>query len=256
MLAGNDNCCHFKSGPFMIGVSGGTSSGKTSVCHKIIELLGENFKDSTKIGLISQESFYKILSPEEVELVKKTQFNFDHPDAFDTKCMKTTLTDVSKGKKVFIPVYDFKTHSRLKDVQKEFAKCDVVLFEGILPFYHKEIRDLFDMKLFVDSDADIRLSRRVLRDITERGRTLESVLSNYTNFVKPAFEEFCLPTKKFADVIIPRGAENTVAINLIVQHIYDLLNGGGVAKSLKEAARANGQNCKTNGYHFPEVFEV
>merc|ERR1719356_2051562 len=96
---------------------------------------------------------------------------------------------------------------------------DVVLLEGILVFYYKEVRDLFDMKLFVDTDADTRLARRVLRDIEERGRDLENVLFQYTNLVKPAFEEFCLPTKKYADVIVPRGAENTVAIDLIKQHI-------------------------------------
>lgn len=104
--------------------------------------------------------------------------------------------------------------------------ADVVLFEGILMFYSQEIRDLFQMKLFVDTDADTRLSRRVLRDISERGRDLESILVQYITFVKPAFEEFCLPTKKYADVIIPRGADNLVAINLIVQHIQDILNGG------------------------------
>lgn len=104
--------------------------------------------------------------------------------------------------------------------------ADVVLFEGILAFYSQEVRDLFQMKLFVDTDADTRLSRRVLRDISERGRDLEQILSQYITFVKPAFEEFCLPTKKYADVIIPRGADNLVAINLIVQHIQDILNGG------------------------------
>ncbi|XP_068808128.1 uridine-cytidine kinase 2 isoform X2 [Struthio camelus] len=104
--------------------------------------------------------------------------------------------------------------------------ADVVLFEGILAFYSQEVRDLFRMKLFVDTDADTRLSRRVLRDISERGRDLEQILSQYITFVKPAFEEFCLPTKKYADVIIPRGADNEVAINLIVQHIQDILNGG------------------------------
>merc|ERR1712061_504587 len=105
----------------------------------------------------------------------------------------------------------------------EIFPSDVVLLEGILVFYHKDVMDLFDMKLFVDTDADTRLARRVLRDIEDRGRDLEHILQQYTNLVKPAFEEFCLPTKKFADVIIPRGADNTVAITLVAQHITDII---------------------------------
>uniref|UniRef100_H2Z258 Uridine-cytidine kinase n=1 Tax=Ciona savignyi TaxID=51511 RepID=H2Z258_CIOSA len=214
--------------PFIIGVSGGTSSGKTSVCQKIIELLGESsaIKGAQKVAIISQDNFYKSLSKDEIKLAECCQYNFDHPEAFDTKLMKATILDIVTGKTIKIPDYDFKTHTRRKDSYEVLHRCDVVLFEGILVFYHKEIRELFNMKLFVDSDADTRLSRRVLRDITDRGRSLESVLQQYTTFVKPAFEEFCLPSKKYADVIIPRGAENTVAINLIVQHIRDILSGG------------------------------
>eukprot|EP00074_Homo_sapiens_P062433 XP_011508272.2 uridine-cytidine kinase 2 isoform X2 [Homo sapiens] len=120
----------------------------------------------------------------------------------------------------------FLTNAFSKEETVTVYPADVVLFEGILAFYSQEVRDLFQMKLFVDTDADTRLSRRVLRDISERGRDLEQILSQYITFVKPAFEEFCLPTKKYADVIIPRGADNLVAINLIVQHIQDILNGG------------------------------
>uniref|UniRef100_A0A8C1QWB5 uridine/cytidine kinase n=1 Tax=Cyprinus carpio TaxID=7962 RepID=A0A8C1QWB5_CYPCA len=146
-------------------------------------------------------------------------------DAFDNELIVKTLCDIMEGRTVQIPVYDFVTHSRKEETVTVYP-ADVVLFEGILMFYSQEIRDLFQMKLFVDTDADTRLSRRVLRDISERGRDLEQVLSQYITFVKPAFEEFCLPTKKYADVIIPRGADNLVAINLIVQHIQDILNGG------------------------------
>nr|CAB3267485.1 uridine-cytidine kinase 2-B-like [Phallusia mammillata] len=185
---------------FIIGVAGGTSSGKTSVCQKILELLGESFavNGSRKVAIISQDNFYKELSDDEVSLAHKSQYNFDHPDAFDTALMKKTILDTANGKTIKIPEYDFKTHSRKKDVFEELHPCDVVLFEGILVFYHKEIRDLFNMKLFVDSDADTRLSRRVLRDTSERARSLESVLQQYTTFVKPAFEEFCLPMSKDA----------------------------------------------------------
>ncbi|KAL6489823.1 hypothetical protein MHYP_G00001680 [Metynnis hypsauchen] len=213
--------------PFLIGVSGGTASGKSSVCEKIMELLGQNKIDhhQRQVATLSQDSFYRELTPEQKAKALKGQFNFDHPDAFDNELIMKTLHDIMQGKTVHIPVYDFVTHSR-KDEYVTLYPADVVLFEGILMFYTQEIRDLFQMKLFVDTDPDTRLSRRVLRDISERGRELEQVLSQYITFVKPAFEEFCLPTKKYADVIIPRGADNLVAINLIVQHIQDILNGG------------------------------
>ncbi|XP_027012593.1 uridine-cytidine kinase 2-B [Tachysurus fulvidraco] len=213
--------------PFIIGVSGGTASGKSSVCAKIMEMLGQNKIDhrQRQLAILSQDSFYKVLTPEQKAKANKGQFNFDHPDAFDNELILKTLHDIIQGKTVQIPVYDFVTHSR-KDEFVTLYPADVVLFEGILMFYSQEIRDLFQMKLFVDTDPDTRLSRRVLRDISERERELEQVLAQYITFVKPAFEEFCLPTKKYADVIIPRGADNLVAINLIVQHIQDILNGG------------------------------
>nr|XP_020473994.1 uridine-cytidine kinase 2-B [Monopterus albus] len=213
--------------PFLIGVSGGTASGKSSVCEKIMELLGQNKIDhhQRQVVILSQDSFYKVLTPEQKAKAQKGQFNFDHPDAFDNELILQTLRQILQGKTVQIPVYNFVTHSREEEFVTVYP-ADVVLFEGILIFYSQEIRDLFQMKLFVDTDPDTRLSRRVLRDISERGRELEQVLNQYITFVKPAFEEFCLPTKKYADVIIPRGADNLVAINLIVQHIQDILNGG------------------------------
>ena len=123
------------------------------------------------------------------------------------------------GKPTKIPVYDFKTNARVPGLFTLIYPSDVVIVEGILVFYFLGIREIFNLKLFVDTDADTRLARRVLRDISERGRDLEHVLHQYTSLVKPAFEEFCIPTKKYADVIIPRGAENTVALDLIRQHI-------------------------------------
>lgn len=192
-----------------------------------MELLGQNKIDrhQRQLVILSQDSFYRELTPEQKAKALKGQFNFDHPDAFDNELVMKTLRDIIQGETVHIPVYDFVTHSR-KDEFVTVYPADVVLFEGILMFYSQEVRDLFQMKLFVDTDPDTRLSRRVLRDINERGRELEQVLNQYITFVKPAFEEFCLPTKKYADVIIPRGADNHVAINLIVQHIQDILNGG------------------------------
>ncbi|KAJ3605379.1 hypothetical protein NHX12_027426 [Muraenolepis orangiensis] len=228
--------------PFLIGVSGGTASGKSTVCAKIMELLGQNKVDhrQRKVAIVSQDSFYRVLTPEQKAKAAKGQYNFDHPDAFDNELMYKTLKEIAEGRVVDVPTYDFVTHSRLEN-KITFYPADVVLFEGILVFYTQKVRDMFHMKLFVDTDSDVRLSRRVLRDMT-RGRDLEQILSQYTTFVKPAFEEFCLPTKKYADVIIPRGVDNMVAINLIVQHIQDILNG-----DLCKWQRVGSPNSHTRG---------
>ncbi|XP_006834953.1 PREDICTED: uridine-cytidine kinase 1 isoform X2 [Chrysochloris asiatica] len=211
--------------PFLIGVSGGTASGKSTVCEKIMELLGQSKVDQQqrKLVILSQDRFYKVLTAEQKAKALKGQYNFDHPDAFDNDLMRKTLKNIVEGKTVEVPIYDCVTHSRLLETTV-VNSADVVLFEGILVFYSQDIRDMFHLRLFVDTDSDVRLSRRVLRDV-HRGRELEQILTQYTTFVKPAFEEFCLPTKKYADVIIPRGVDNMVAIKLIVQHIQDILSG-------------------------------
>nr|XP_042130852.1 uridine-cytidine kinase 1 isoform X1 [Peromyscus maniculatus bairdii] len=256
--------------PFLIGVSGGTASGKSTVCEKIMELLGQNEVDrrQRKLVILSQDCFYKVLTAEQKAKALKGQYNFDHPDAFDNDLMHKTLKNIVEGKTVEVPTYDFVTHSRLSETTVVYP-ADVVLFEGILVFYTQEIRDMFHLRLFVDTDSDVRLSRRVLRDV-HRGRDLEQILTQYTTFVKPAFEEFCLPTKKYADVIIPRGVDNMgkqppalcpsrlppatclgyegfpIAINLIVQHIQDILNGD-LCK--RHRGGPNGRNYKRT---FPE----
>jgi len=218
-----------KKTPFLIGVAGGTASGKTTVCERIIEAVTghQDFGHERQVISLSQDSFYRELTGSESKKAEKGLFNFDHPDAFDHDLMLSCLADIRAGKQTKIPEYDYKTNSRVKDKFTIIHPSDVVLLEGILVFYHKDVMDMFDMKLFVDTDADTRLARRVLRDIEDRGRDLEHVLHQYTTLVKPAFEEFCLPTKKHADVIIPRGADNTVAITLISQHITDILSGNG-----------------------------
>jgi len=205
-------------GPFLIGVAGGTASGKTSVCNEIIQKLGDH-----RVASFSLDSFYRNLTHSELENV--ANHNFDHPDAFDWTLLYSTMDALSKGKTVSIPTYDFTTHSRTKDVSQIMhgSLSDIVIIEGILIFHSQKVLDLFDMKLFVDTDADTRLARRVRRDMSERGRSLESVLNQYERFVKPAFDQFILPTKKHADVIIPRGSSNTVAIDVIVVHIKQKL---------------------------------
>ncbi len=206
----------------------GISSGKSTVCKKIIEELAKLNKQHQKhVVIISLDSFYKRLSEEERLKAERNDINLDHPDAFDDELAYNTLIDLIKGHNVEIPVYDKKTYKPSQDEKIRVNSdevTDVLILEGILVFYYPKIRDLCQMKLFVDCDADTRLARRVLRDMKEYNRPLEGILSYYQKFVKPAFEEFCLPTKKYADVIIPRGVENNVAINLIVQHLNDYLN--------------------------------
>jgi len=222
--ANGGNSAFASKKPFLIGVAGGTASGKSTVCERIMEAVVEqNNGHERQIISLSQDSFYRELDEAESAQAAKGTFNFDHPDAFDHDLMVNCLKDIQEAKPTKVPVYDFKTNSRKPGEFTEIFPSDVVLLEGILVFYNKEVRDLFDMKLFVDTDADTRLARRVLRDIEDRGRDLEHILQQYTNLVKPAFEEFCLPTKKFADVIIPRGADNTVAITLVAQHITDII---------------------------------
>nr|ACO14606.1 Probable uridine-cytidine kinase [Caligus clemensi] len=171
--------------PFLIGVAGGTASGKSTVCEKIIESVVESHDSSSQGELfqicpISQESFYRCLSEKESVRAKKGQFNFDHPDAFDFTLMENSLLSILSGKETEIPKYDFVHNQRLEGEYLTVPPSDVVIVEGILVFYNASISQLFDLKLFVDTDADTRLSRRVLRDTEERGRDLEHVLHQYT----------------------------------------------------------------------------
>merc|ERR1719305_28638 len=232
--------------PFMIGVAGGTASGKSTVCLRLIETMGQNNKSDVekKIVSLSQDSFYRELTETESILANMGKFNFDHPDAFDNELMENCLAEILAGKSARIPVYDFKTNARVPGEFTTIYPSDVVVVEGILVFYFPGLRNKFNLKLFVDTDADTRLARRVLRDISERGRDLENVLFQYTNLVKPAFEEFCMPTKKHADVIIPRGADNTVAVELVAQHIQDIIYKRKIAsKNGSPFTRSRSNSC-------------
>ncbi|XP_036327531.1 uridine-cytidine kinase isoform X1 [Rhagoletis pomonella] len=250
----NDHKSDIKT-PFLIGVAGGTASGKSTVCKKIMEQLGQADMEQAQrqVVTISQDSFYRELTAAEKIKAQKGLFNFDHPDAFNENLMYDSLQDILKGKIVKVPCYDYRSNSLDHENMLTIYPADVVLFEGILVFYFPKIRDLFHMKLFVDTDSDTRLARRVPRDINERGRDLDAVLTQYMTFVKPAFEEFCSPTKKFADVIIPRGADNTVAIDLIVQHIRDFLNNRsryGSSTNIAYCTNADHEHGPTNGIGF------
>uniref|UniRef100_A0A674PFN0 Uridine-cytidine kinase n=1 Tax=Takifugu rubripes TaxID=31033 RepID=A0A674PFN0_TAKRU len=202
---------------FVIGLCGGSASGKTTVANKIIEAL-----DVPWVVLLSMDSFYKVLNPEEEELAAKNEYNFDHPDAFDFELLVNVLRKLKKGKSVKVPVYDFTSHCRRKEWKTVYG-ANVVIFEGILAFANKELLKLLDMKVFVDTDSDIRLIRRLKRDISQRGRNISGIIKQYNKFVKPAFEQYIEPTVQSADIVVPRGGENFVALDLIVQHVHSQL---------------------------------
>ncbi|XP_071954473.1 uridine-cytidine kinase-like 1 [Antedon mediterranea] len=204
-------------GAFVIGLCGGSASGKTTVANKIIEELNVPW-----VILLSMDSFYKVLNEEQHIKAAENEYNFDHPDAFDYDLLIKTLKKLKEGKRVEVPIYDFTTHARQKE-KKVMYGANVVIFEGILSFANKRLLDIMDMKIFVDTDSDIRLARRLKRDISERGRDLVGVLKQYNKFVKPSFEQFIEPSIQYADIVVPRGAENEVAMSLIVQHVHDQL---------------------------------
>ncbi|KAI4336304.1 hypothetical protein L6164_014845 [Bauhinia variegata] len=209
--------------PFVIGVSGGTASGKTTVCDLIIQQLQDH-----RVVLVSQDSFYRGLTDDEMKHVH--EYNFDHPDAFDTEQLVECITKLKSGESVQVPIYDFKHHRRCSDNFRQVNASEVIILEGILVFHEQRVRNMMNMKLFVDADADVRLARRIRRDTVERGRDVHSVLEQYAKFVKPAFDDFILPSKKYADIIIPRGGENRVAVDLIVQHIRTKLGQHNLCK--------------------------
>ncbi|CAF4240197.1 unnamed protein product [Rotaria socialis] len=207
---------------FVIGICGGSASGKTTVAQHIVEKLNVPW-----VTLLSMDSFYKVLTEEQHEQANMNNYNFDHPDAFDFDLLIETLKNLKIGKQVEIPLYNFTSHSR-ESYTKMLYGANVVIFEGIMSFFSIEIRDILDMKVFVDTDADIRLARRLERDITERGRDIEGVIQQYTRFVKPSYDHYIAPTMTYADIIVPRGGENEIAIDLIVCHVNRELQKRGV----------------------------
>jgi len=198
---------------FLIGCAGGSASGKTTVAEEIIRLL-----EVPWVLLLSMDSYYKILNAEQLKLAHQSMYNFDHPDAFDFDLLKKSLKDLKQGKQIEVPQYDFTIHQRLPEAKTVYG-AGVIVFEGIFALYDPEVCDMMDLRIFVDTDDDIRLARRLKRDISERGRDLIGVIDQYSRFVKPAFDQFIRPTIAKADVIVPRGGDNKVAIDLIAKHI-------------------------------------
>lgn len=200
---------------FIIGISGGTGSGKTTVVNQIINQIPK-----TEICIISQDAYYKETSHLNHE--ERTKINFDNPKAIDFNLVVKHLKKLKEGHTINQPVYSFITHNRTKDFIK-IAPTKVVIVEGILIFNNLELLKLFDLKIFVDTDTDERLIRRIRRDISERGRTVSDVLDCYQNTLKPMHQKFVAPTKKYADFIIPNNKVNTVAIDIIKTIISERL---------------------------------
>jgi uridine kinase len=194
---------------YIIGIAGGTSSGKTTTCHLIQQQLDSD------IEIISMDSFYLGIKDDQ----NSDEINFDHPDCFDWDLIYSTLTHLKQRKSVDIPVYNFDIHQRDGSVRIQPKNC--IILEGILALYDPAIRKLFDIKIYVDTPSDIRLIRRIRRDTQARGRSLESVLKQCENTVIPSYSQFIEPTKRYADLIIPRGKSNVTAISVMVNQIWD-----------------------------------
>ena len=200
--------------PIVIGIAGGTGSGKSTIIRKI----KEQFNDA--VTILSHDYYYK--AHDDLTYEERTKLNYDHPDAFDTDLMVEHIKALKRGEFVERPSYDFSVHNRRKETVT-VVPSKVIIVEGILIFENVELLDMFDIKVFVDTDADVRIIRRILRDVKERGRTLESVINQYLTTVKLMHEQFVEPSKKNADIIIPEGGYNTVAIEMLNQRIRALL---------------------------------
>ena len=201
--------------PLVIGIAGGSGSGKTTVAQEILERVGPS-----RIAFLQHDSYYKDLSG--LPPIQRAEVNFDHPNSLETELLIQHIADLRDGKAVEVPIYDFSTHSRT-DRTFTVQPRGVILVEGILIFTEASLRDMFDVKIFVDTDSDIRFIRRLDRDLAERGRTTESVIKQYQSTVRPMHMEFVEPSKRYADVIIPEGGFNTAALDMVVARIEALL---------------------------------
>lgn len=216
---GYNHCMPKQTHPLVIGIAGGTGSGKTTVASAILKRVGKQH-----IAFLPHDAYYR--AQEDLPLEERARINYDHPDSLESDLLVQHIVQLKQGKPIELPVYDFTTHSRTNRTVHVDPRR-VILVEGILIFYEKAVRELCDVRIFVDTDADIRFIRRLQRDIVERGRTTESVIQQYLGTVRPMHLEFVEPSKRYADVIIPEGGLNTVAMDMVISRIEALLFGLG-----------------------------
>ena len=212
--------------PLVIGLAGGSGSGKTSVTNAILDHL-----DTTRVVVIQHDSYYFDLSHHDGRTPDRV--NFDHPDSLETALLVRHLQELKAGRPVEQPMYNFATHRRMESTIRLDPK-EIIIVDGILIFVDERLRNLMDIRIYVDTDADERLIRRIRRDILERGRSVESVMQQYMSTVKPMHLQFVEPSKHWADVIIPRGSENTVAIDMVVAKITTLLREHASTTTIRE----------------------
>lgn len=200
----------------IIGIAGGTGSGKTTLTNRLKERFGDD------VSVVYHDNYYKC--HDDITYEERCLLNFDHPDAFDTDLMIEHIRMLRAGQSVECPVYDFTVHNR-SDKTVTIRPTKVIIIEGILIFENKFLCDLMDIKIFVDTDADVRILRRILRDVKERGRSLDSVVSQYLTTVKPMHEQFVEPSKRAADIIVLEGGQNVVALDILIQRVYNHVHG-------------------------------
>lgn len=199
----------------VIGIAGGTGSGKTTITRKLVEHFGDN------VSVIRHDNYYK--AHHDMSYEERTKLNYDHPDSLDTDMMIEDVIALKNGKTVFCPVYDFSIHDRTEETE-ELKPSKVLIIEGILIFENKRLCNEMDIKIFVDTDADVRILRRIMRDVKKRGRSLESVVDQYLTTVKPMHEQFVEPSKKNADIIVPEGGHNLVALDMVMERVRAHIN--------------------------------
>ena len=201
----------------VIGIAGGTGSGKTTLMKNLVERLGD------EVTVMSHDNYYKRL--DHLSFEERCSVNYDEPGAFDTSLMAYHLSELRRGAEVECPIYDFTVHNRSNETLRLVPR-KVIIVEGILIFENEDLRNLMDIRIFVDTDADIRLCRRIKRDVNQRGRTLESVLKQYQATVKPMHEAYVEPSKKYAHIVVPEGGKNQVALDMIFDRIQSHLENG------------------------------
>lgn len=211
--------------PFVIGVAGGSGSGKTTVARNILEIAGRE-----RVAHLLHDHYYKDLA--QLSFDERAKVNFDHPDSLDNELFIQHLEALREWRPVECPLYDFKTHRRVDETVTIMPR-QVVLVEGILIFADPRLRDLMDLRVFVDTDSDLRILRRIQRDVAERGRTIESVMQQYLETVRPMYNEFVAPSKKFANIVIPEGGMDQVAIDVLITKVESVIKQANPTQPLK-----------------------